>query len=79
MVIERRVAEKSCLWLWWMRIIPRLPFSGAFVEHVCPDGRGDAHGEFQRAREALQRGDVCRIFYIPVDFRRDASTGESPC
>ena len=23
-------------------------FSGAFVEHVCPDGCGDAHGKFQR-------------------------------
>ena len=33
---------------------------------------------FSEAREALQRGDVYGIFYIPVDFRRDASTGKEP-
>ena len=33
---------------------------------------------FSEAREALQRGDVYGIFYIPADFRRDASTGGEP-
>ena len=33
---------------------------------------------FSEAREALQRGDVYGIFYIPADFRRDASTGKEP-
>lgn len=33
---------------------------------------------FSEAREALQRGEVYGIFYIPANFRRDASTGSEP-
>lgn len=33
---------------------------------------------FSEAREALQRGEVYGIFYIPAHFRRDASTGGEP-
>ncbi len=31
---------------------------------------------FSEAREALQRGEVYGIFYIPANFRRDASDGK---
>ena len=34
--------------------------------------------DFREAREALQKGDVYGIFYIPADFRRDASVGGEP-
>ena len=34
--------------------------------------------DFREAREALQKGEVYGIFYIPPHFRRDASTGEEP-
>lgn len=34
--------------------------------------------DFAGAREALQKGEIYGIFYIPAHFRRDASTGKTP-
>lgn len=34
--------------------------------------------DFTEARKAMQKGEVYGIFHIPLDFRRDVSTGETP-
>lgn len=34
--------------------------------------------DFQEARKAMQRGEIYGIFYIPEDFKKDASSGKEP-
>ena len=35
-------------------------------------------GDFSEARKAMQKGEIYGIFYIPENFRQEASSGKEP-
>ena len=77
--IERRVAEKSCLWLWWMRIIPTSRSLVRSLNTFAPDGRGDAYGEFQRGRRLCSEGMFTGFFISRRTFGGCVDGEKSPC